>query len=242
MDVALLAFIAGMLTVLSPCILPLLPVVLSGALSTKDKLASYVIIGASALSIIAFTLLLKGTSLFLGIPNNVWFIISGFIISFIGLTMIFPILWEKLMQLFSVQEKTGQLTRSAAGVKGQKKNIILGLSLGPVFTSCSPTYGIILATVLPVDFARGVSYIFLYALGLSLILLLIAFGGSKIAGKLQWFTKPAFIRTLGVVLLLTGLLIATGLIKELEIILIESGFDLTRFEWNFLNRNERIGN
>jgi cytochrome c biogenesis protein CcdA len=242
MDVALLAFIAGVLTVLSPCILPLLPVVLSGALSTKDRLAPYVIISSSAVSIILFTLLLKGTSFFLGIPSSVWFIISGVLIAFIGVTLIFPVVWKKLMQLLKIQEKTGKITESSRYASGQKKNILLGLSLGPVFTSCSPTYGLIIATVLPVDFLRGTAYILLYALGLSLVLLVITFGGTKVASRLQWFTKPAFTRTLGVILLITGLLIATGLIKEIEILLIESGYDLTRFEWNFLNRSDSLFN
>lgn len=242
MDVAFLSFLAGALTVLSPCILPFLPVVLSGSLSTKDKWATYVIIGSSALSIILFTLLLKGTSVFLGVPSSVWFVLSGIIIIFIGITLLFPAFWARLSHRLKLEEKSGQLTTGASRATGQKKNVLLGLSLGPVFTSCSPTYGLIVAAVLPVNFLSGVLYIVLYALGLALILLLIAFGGSKIVDKLRWFTKPAFTRTLGIILIVTGLVIATGLIKELEQLLIESGLDLTRLEWSLLNNNESLGN
>ncbi len=234
MDIAFLSFLAGALTVLSPCILPLLPVVLSGALSTKDKIAPYVIIGTSALSIILFTLLLKGTSLLLGIPSSAWLVVSGVIIVIVGLTMLFPMIWEKIMLALRIQEKTGSMTAGAGNASGQKKNIILGLSLGPVFTSCSPTYGIVVATVLPANFLQGTAYIVLYALGLSLVLLLIALGGNKIARRLQWFTRPSFRRIVGAILILTGLAIATGIIKQFEISLVESGIDLTRFEWNLL--------
>lgn len=239
MELALLSFLAGVLTVLSPCILPLLPVVLSGALSTQGKAAPYVIIATSAVSIILFTLLLKGTSLFLGVPSNAWFAISGVLIALIGLTMLFPVVWETLIEKLHIQQKTGELTAHANAASGQKKNIILGLSLGPVFTSCSPTYGIVVATILPVNFVQGTVYILLYALGLSLVLLLLALGGSRAAGTLRWFTSPAFRRILGLVLFLTGIAIATGYIKQLEIALLESGINLTELEWKFISTDNK---
>lgn len=235
MDVAIVSFLAGVLTVLSPCILPLMPVVLSGALSTKDKAAPYVIIGTAVLSIVLFTLLLKGTSLFLGVPSSAWSVVSGIIIAVIGLTMLFPLFWEKLILALHVQDATGKLTGSQAS--GHKKNVILGLALGPVFTSCSPTYGIVVATILPVNFLQGAAYVLLYALGLALVLLVIALGGSKVASKLQWFTRPAFRRILGSILVLTGIAIATGLIRQLEVSLVESGVDLTKYEWTFWRDN-----
>ncbi|MEX0668559.1 MAG: cytochrome c biogenesis protein CcdA [Candidatus Saccharimonadales bacterium] len=235
MDLLLLSLLAGVLTVLSPCILPLLPVVLGGSLSQDSKHAPLVIIASSVISIIVFTLLLKGTSMFIGIPTSAWFVVSGIIIAIIGVTFIFPQIWEKIMQLSKLQSRVSTLSTKATTASGQKKNVILGLSLGPVFTSCSPTYGIVVATILPVNFALGTVYITAYALGLAAVLTIVAVGGQKVMRKLNWLSSSSFRKTLGVILLVTGLAIATGLIKELEIWLVETGVDLTRFEWQFIN-------
>ena len=51
---------------------------------------------------------------------------------------------------------------------------MVGLSLGPVFSSCSPTYAIILAVILPASFLTGLLNLFAYVLGLSIALLVIA--------------------------------------------------------------------
>jgi cytochrome c biogenesis protein CcdA len=235
MEFLLLSLIAGMLTVLSPCILPLLPVILSGALGTKNKAAPYVIIGSSALSIILFTLLLKGTSTLIGIPSSAWFTISGLIITLVGVSFIFPGFWEAISSRLRISERSGKLTSTALGAHGQIKNIILGASLGPVFTSCSPTYAIVVATVLPADFLLGTIYVVSYALGLSLVLLALTLGGQNLVGKIQWATTPAFQRSVGIVLVTIGFLIMTGLIKDVETWLVGGWFDSTRFEWTLLN-------
>jgi len=57
----LLSFLAGVLTILAPCVLPVLPVIIGGSLSTTkgEKYRPYVIAASLAASIIGFTLLLK---------------------------------------------------------------------------------------------------------------------------------------------------------------------------------------
>ena len=51
---------------------------------------------------------------------------------------------------------------------------MIGAALGPVFSSCSPTYALIVATVLPQSFLSGLFYISVYVIGLALMLLLVA--------------------------------------------------------------------
>lgn len=95
----LISFIAGVLTVLAPCILPLLPVVIGGSLSnggasTFNKKKAFTIIMSLGLSVIVFTLLLKASTLFIDIPEYVWKWISGSIVILLGLVTLFPSLWE----------------------------------------------------------------------------------------------------------------------------------------------------
>jgi cytochrome c biogenesis protein CcdA len=65
--------------------------------------------------------------------------------------------------------------------------IITGAVLGPVFSTCSPTYTLLLATVFPVSFISGIFYTLIYALGLSFVLLLISIFGVSLVRKLKIF-------------------------------------------------------
>lgn len=53
------SFVAGMITVLTPCVLPVLPVILGGSLTDQDKYRPRVIIVSFACSILLFTLTLQ---------------------------------------------------------------------------------------------------------------------------------------------------------------------------------------
>ena len=92
------SFAAGTLTVLAPCILPLLPVIVGGSLTGEGKDAHkkkvLTIVVALGLSVMVFTLLLKVSTLFIAVPEYVWKLISGGTIILLGLVTVFPSLWE----------------------------------------------------------------------------------------------------------------------------------------------------
>ena len=115
----------------------------------------------------------------------------------------------------------------------------MGAALGPVFTSCSPTLGIVLATVLPASAATGLLYLLFYVIGLSATLLAIAYAGQKAINKLQWASDPNgwFRRLLGVVFILVGIAIIAGWDKQLETYLIDHGLfiDSSKFEFNLID-------
>ena len=245
MSLLLIAFIAGILTVLAPCILPLLPVVVGGSLDNKGGGVSlkraFVVTASLSVSLIVFTLLLKVSTLFINIPPDVWKWVSGSIIIFFGLISIFPKLWESI----PIVAKWSADSNIALGKGFQKKSvwgdIIIGASLGPVFSTCSPTYFVILATVLPVSFALGLVYLAAYVVGLSLSLLAIAFVGQKLMSRLGVAADPHgwFKRTLGVLFLLVGIAIITGYDKRIQIDLLNSGFfDVTKVEQKLLEGND----
>ncbi|HMS24880.1 MAG TPA: cytochrome c biogenesis protein CcdA [Acidimicrobiia bacterium] len=241
MEYLLLSFFAGMLTVASPCVLPLLPVVLGGSAIEKSWRTPSTIIASVGLSIIAFTLLLKVSTIFLGVDDDFWLKISGVLISVVGLSMAYPKLWDYVSIKFGFVEKSHELQNKSIQKKGILRNILLGVSLGPIFSSCSPTYGIILATVLPSNFAVGLLNIVVYDLGLVFILGLIALGGQRVIQKLSWVSNSdgLFRRGIGFMLVLVGLLIATGLIRDLETWWAGSDFNFIQFE---IDRVQNIKN
>lgn len=233
MELAILSFIAGVLTVAAPCILPLLPVIIGGTITTEDKPASrkawfrpLVIVGSLAGSIILFTLLLKATTAFLGIPQMVWNIIAGGIVLLFGFNLLFPVWWEKLMLITGLYRKSNQLLGASYKQKGLSRDILLGAALGPVFSSCSPTYALIVAAVLPASFAQGFVYLVFYALGLAAILLVIATTGQSAVRKLGWLSNPNgwFRRTIGILFIIVGVAVMLGLDRTFQAFVLEQGW------------------
>jgi cytochrome c biogenesis protein CcdA/thiol-disulfide isomerase/thioredoxin len=211
----LISFIAGILTILAPCVLPLLPVIIGGSIGSKkkDRARPYVIALSLAGSIIFFTLLLKVSTLLINLSPNVLTDISGGLLIALGLVSMAPELWENLIVDLNWQA----LSQRFLG-KSEKYNsrfigpILIGVALGPVFASCSPTYAFILASVLPHSFLSGLIYLITYSIGLVLALLVISIAGKKYISRYTWAidTHSLFRRAIGVIFILIGIAIITG--------------------------------
>lgn len=231
MALLILSFIAGVLTVAAPCVLPLLPVIVGGSLlqSSKEKdnnawLRPIVIAAGLAISVVAFTLLIKATTAVLGVPQVVWQVLSGGIVVLLGLNYLWPSAWEKLTAKSFI--RTNAVLGKAYGKKGFARELVLGAALGPVFSSCSPTYALIVATVLPVSFAQGLVYLVAYAVGMSGTLLLVAYLGQAFVNKLKWLSDPSgwFKRGIGILFLIVGLSVMFGLDKKMQAYVLEQGW------------------
>lgn len=219
------SFLAGVLTVIAPCVLSLLPVIIGGSVGEKNPLRPLIIVISLGVSVIIFTLLLKATTALIVIPQSFWAFISGGLITIFGLVMLFPDQWTKISCRLKFYKSEECLHRSSqsSGVKGA---ILLGASLGPVFTTCSPTYLLILAIVLPKSLGLTVINLVFYAVGMSIPLLAIGYGGRKVASKFKGTANPKgkFKRTLAIILILTGIAIFTRFDKKIEGALIERGY------------------
>ena len=188
-----ISFIAGILTVLAPCVLPLLPVIIGGSIDSKDYKRPIIITVSLALSIVVFTLLLKASTAFIDIPQDFWKWFSGGIILIFAFTLLFPGLWAQFSNRFlktGIEHKSQSLMYKMFKKKGTGAAIVLGAAMGPVFASCSPTYFIILGTVLPASYLIGVLNLLAYGLGLALVMFLIAFAGKKVMSFLNIASNP----------------------------------------------------
>ena len=70
MELLPISFIAGVLTILAPCVLPLLPIIIGGSLTEKSIKRPIIITVSLALSIVLFTLILKVSTAFITIPES----------------------------------------------------------------------------------------------------------------------------------------------------------------------------
>src|SRR3989338_11373934 len=113
-----------------------------------------------------------------------WWWFSGAILITFGLVMIFPRLWDGLGFVNVLNRSSNKLLAAGYQQNSFWGDVLMGAALGPVFSSCSPTYFVILATVLPASFAMGLLDLLAYALGLSGFLLLIALAGQRLVAKL----------------------------------------------------------
>jgi cytochrome c-type biogenesis protein len=230
-ELVIFSFFAGVLTVLAPCILPLIPVVIGASTDTSGDTKSslrkpVVIIISLIVSIAIFTLLLRSTTALLGVPSSVWSVISGIIIILFGVNMFFPALWEKLLLITGLHLVANKNMARAQSSSGIKRDILLGASLGPVFNSCSPTYALIVAVLLPASFASGLLYLFAYCIGLGAILLLLALFGRALITKIRWMSNPngLFQKLIGALFIVVGLVVSLGIDKSIQTIVLDNGW------------------
>jgi cytochrome c biogenesis protein CcdA/thiol-disulfide isomerase/thioredoxin len=217
-SLAFVSFVAGILSILAPCVLPVLPLVLAGSIGEKNTWYPYVVTSSLALSIVLFTVLLKASTLLLGVPPSVWTYVSAGIIFFLGLTYLFPHTWTRISTRLGAPTFQYNLQKTGDVSSGFFRAILTGVALGPVFSSCSPTYSLLLATIFPVSFAQGIIYTLLYAVGFSGMLLIVAIGGQRIVKKLLPLAQETgiFRRVLGALLVAVAIFIWTGSDKYIE--------------------------
>jgi cytochrome c biogenesis protein CcdA/thiol-disulfide isomerase/thioredoxin len=217
----LICFVAGVLTILAPCVLPAIPIVIGGSIGgdLQKRARPYLVVGSLAISIILFTLLLKVSTILINLPPDALNWLSGGLLIGLGIAATFPVLWERLVITLNWQAKSDKLLNESQKQKNPYIGpILIGAALGPVFASCSPTYAFILASILPRSFFSGLIYLVVYAVGLSVALLVVSIAGRKAIKKYRWAidTHSVFRRSLGVLFIIIGIVVFAGLQIKVE--------------------------
>ncbi len=236
-----ISIVAGFLTVLAPCILPLLPIVIGSTGNGKNGISkrSLIVIASLAVSVTFFTLILKASTALIVIPQAFWQYFSGSVLILVGMAIVFPNLWTRLPLISKLSIRSNK----AVGAGYQKHSLygdmLIGGALGPVFTTCSPTYLLIIATILPASFLTGMIYLFGFVAGLVVALLLIAYFGERLTNAVakRMGTAEGIKRIFGILIVIVGLAIMTGFDKKLETKILDSGYGATiEFENNLLQK------
>ncbi|ANL39527.1 cytochrome c biogenesis CcdA family protein [Rhizobium phaseoli] len=215
-----LAFIAGVLSILSPCVLPLVPVVLASAVS-EHRLAPLGLAAGVALSFTAIGLFVATIGFSIGLDMTLFRAASAIMLVLVGSFLVLP----RLQARFSAatgpvanwtQTQFGGL--STSGVSGQ---FGVGVLLGAVWTPCvGPTLGA--ASVMA---ARGQSLgivsltMLLFGIGTAVPLLVIGMLSREALlrwrGRMTAFASQMKI-VLGVLLILAGTMTLTGVDRSVQ--------------------------
>jgi len=211
-----IAFLSGVLTVFSPCVLPILPIILASGIDGKIARIRGVITGLVVSFTIASLLLSVIVRLF-GIPVDV---IRNFAVGFLvlfALTMLFPKLWEKMQYFIEQHWKITPVQSQGGGFGG---GFLTGVSLGIVWTPCIGPVVATVATLAAVNSFSPLTILiaFSYALGTGIPLYFIAKGGRAVTQKLTIFkTNNQGIRQIfGAVILVTAVFISLGYDRTLQ--------------------------
>lgn len=247
---ALFSFLAGVLTVLSPCVLPVLPVIISSGVGAKNYRHPLLVILGLTLSLFVFTVFIKSSTLWFNAPNifipfrfpasgtslNFWVFVSAIILILLGVFYLKPEWWQKISQTLKIGQKSEKILQNQSKKNAWFSPLLTGFALGGAFSSCSPTYVLLLSVVLPNNFQTGLVYILCYCLGLSAVLFLIALLGNKISSKMRFLAddEGKLKKILGYVFVFSGVAILLGFDKFLETIitqfLVANNLDITSFE------------
>jgi len=215
-----LALAAGGLSTLSPCVLPLLPILLATAVAAH-RLGPYALAGGLALSFTVVGVFVASLGAALGIDQGVFRLIAvGLLIAF-GVLLLSVRLQEMFAMATSGLSGAGNTLLAKVSLDGLSGQFLLGLLLGVVWSPCvGPTLGA--AVTLASQGQSLVQVTLLMALfgigaGVPLIGLGLVSRGAmaKVRGKLLTAGKIGK-QTLGGVLLLLGLLILSGADKLFE--------------------------
>jgi cytochrome c biogenesis protein CcdA/thiol-disulfide isomerase/thioredoxin len=217
------ALLAGLLTVLAPCAVTLLPGVVAPALAqgqrgARDWTAPVVVAASLAASVFLATVLLKWLTVTSGLPPQVWRWLSAALLVIAALALWFPAAWDRISERTGLAEGARRGLSASRRLEGPLRWVVTGAALGPVFSSCSPVYAFILASVLPSEPAYGLLLLFAYVVGLAAGVLGVAVGGLRLVRRLGWAIDPdGWVRRVAAAgLILTAFLVGSGLQRTAE--------------------------
>src|SRR3990172_6778468 len=233
----LFAFLAGILTILSPCILPILPVVLAGSVG-EGKRRPFGIVTGFVISFTVFTLFLTTIVKATGIPPDSLRLLSVLVIFTFGISLITPGFQAFIEKLFARLPHLPTTNRSGFG-----GGLILGLGLGLLWTPC---VGPILASVISLALTGSVNLAALaitlaFSLGTAIPMFIVIYTGRRVLGRLQPYSG-LIQKTFGVLMILTALAIYFNFDRKFQTFILQVfpnyGAGLTRLEDNQVVKNQ----
>lgn len=219
-----LAFLAGLFSILSPCVLPLLPIVL-GAAASEHRLGPVSLASGVALSFVAIGLFVATIGFNIGLEGDAFRDGAAILMILFGVVLAWPALQVKMAAAGGPLSNWAERSFGGFSTSGLGGQFSLGLLLGAVWSPCvGPTLGA--ASMLAAqgtDLGQVWLTMALFGFGAGLPLALL--GASSRQAMMRWRDRllaggkwPKM--ALGGALAAVGLLIVTNLDKQVEAALV----------------------
>jgi len=231
----LFAFIAGFVTILSPCILPILPIVLSGSVGGHKR--PFGIVLGFIFSFTFFTLFLATIVRSLNVSPDFLRLFSVIIIALFGAALVLPLAQKISELLFS---KLASRMPSSNSRSGFFSGILIGLSLGLIWTPC---VGPIIASVITLAATASVNsqavvITLAYSIGTAIPMFFIMHTGRSVFAKVPWLLRNTgrIQKIFGILMILTALAIYLNFDRKFQTFILDTfpqyGVGLTSIEDN----------
>jgi cytochrome c biogenesis protein CcdA/thiol-disulfide isomerase/thioredoxin len=201
-----IAFLAGIITAISPCVLPVLPILLAGSATSSDRRRPYAIVAGLVASFTTFTLAGAALLSALGLPEDLLRNIA------IAALLVLAASLLSTRVAWILERPFLFLTRRPVG--RDSNGFVVGLSVGLVFVPCA---GPVLAAVTALAASGEVTFRIVlvtgaYAVGAAVPMLAVAVGGQRLGAGMKSLREHADAarRIAGVVVGATALAIAFG--------------------------------
>ena len=216
-----LAALAGLLTTLSPCVLPVLPLVLASSLKDGRR-GPLDFVSGLLLTFVGATWALSSFGTVFGLDRAFIRVFSGAILMASGILFLSINAQELLSKLLAPLLQRVQATSSSRPDRGQ---FALGALTGLIWTPCSgPSLGIAIGLAADrKDALSSLLLLFVFGLGAALPILLIAYGSASLTARLKRVSLGSadlVKKIAGVFILFFGLAIVSGFDKQIEAFLV----------------------
>ncbi len=228
------AFLAGLVTILAPCIWPILPIILSSSVASKGHKRPLGITLGIMLSFGFFTLAISYLVKIFHFDPNSLRVVAVFVIGFLGLTMVVPSLSRAVEGFISrLSSYFGQRSKQGSGFGA---GFLTGLSLGIVWSPCA---GPILAAIATLAATGKVTFTVVlvtaaYVIGVGIPLFIFAYGGQRVITRTRFLSAHLgkIQQGFGVIIILAAVAIYTNYDRYIETRLLNAfpQFTLNGFE------------
>lgn len=220
-----LGYVSGALSTLSPCVLPLLPIVLGSAVAS-GRFGALALTGGVMLSFTAVGLFLATVGATLGLNEDAVRYIAALLLVIAGSVLMMPALQQRFAVFAGGLSGRGETFLHRLKLGGHGGQFVIGATLGAVWSPCvGPTLGAALALASRGrDLAQVAMLMALYGLGAGTPMLLLGSVSRAAAGRMRGglmsFGKAGKY-VLGGALCVLGILTLTGLDKTLEAVAVD---------------------
>jgi cytochrome c biogenesis protein CcdA len=218
------AFIAGLLSTLSPCVLPLLPIVV-GAATSEHRLGPAALSTGLTLSFVALGLLIATLGFAIGLEPEVFRSPAAILLILFGVVLLMPRLQAQFASSAGPISNWAQSHVGGISGRGWQGQFVVGLLLGAVWSPCvGPTLGAASVLAARAENLAGVALI-MVAFGIGAAMPLLVIGLISREALAHWRSRLLAAGgggkiALGVILLAVGGLVLTGLDKRFEALLV----------------------